>query len=416
MKIMTILGTRPEIIRLSRIIPKLDELCEHVLVHTGQNYDRSLKDVFFEELGVREPDHYLGTKGSFGEQVAVMFPALEKLMREEAPDRLLILGDTNSGLAAVVAKRMGIAVYHMEAGNRCYDDRVPEEVNRRIIDHSSDILMPYTENSRQNLLAEGIPGNRIYVTGNPIKEVIDHYSDKIAASRILETLSLTTDYTDGTDNEATSGKDCAIPRSCRSRDSATDGPNEDAGALCCRTRDSALETPSSVLCPQDYFLVTMHRAENVDIEPRLRNLTQALHQLHETYKIPVIISTHPRTKARMETFGIDVNHDDIRFLEPFGFFDFIALEKNAKCVLSDSGTVQEECCIFGVPNVTIRDVTERPETIECGSNILAGACPEMIRHSVRIAMRLPGWNAPEEYRIGNVSGTTVRVLLGYRRK
>ncbi|MDP6526599.1 MAG: UDP-N-acetylglucosamine 2-epimerase, partial [Kiritimatiellia bacterium] len=182
MKIMTILGTRPEIIRLSLIIDKLDRACDHVLVHTGQNYDPTLKDMFFEQLEVRQPDHYLGAQGSFGEQVAVMFPAIEKLMIEEKPDRLLILGDTNSGLGAVIAKRLGIPVYHMEAGNRCYDDRVPEEVNRRIIDHASDVLMPYTERSRQNLIAEGIPGNRIYVTGNPINEVIRHYEAQISGS------------------------------------------------------------------------------------------------------------------------------------------------------------------------------------------------------------------------------------------
>ena len=380
MKIMTILGTRPEIIRLSRIIPKLDEHCDHVLVHTGQNYDRTLKDVFFEELGVRQPDHYLGAQGTFGEQVAAMFPAVEKLMEEEKPDRLLILGDTNSGLTAVIAKRLGIPVYHMEAGNRCYDDRVPEEVNRRVIDHSSDILMPYTENSRQNLLAEGIPGNRIYVTGNPIKEVIDQYAPQIAASTILADLGL----------------------------------QRDENALNRSDLHEAPGTKHQARSVRDYFLVTMHRAENVDIEARLRSLTQSLHQLHEKYKLPVIVSTHPRTKARIEAFGIDVNHDDIKFLEPFGFFDFIALEKSATCVLSDSGTVQEECCILGVPNVTIRDVTERPETIECGSNILAGASINAIDRCVRYVLDDGvSWSPPPEYVRSAVSDASVRILLGY---
>ncbi|MDP6505355.1 MAG: UDP-N-acetyl glucosamine 2-epimerase, partial [Planctomycetota bacterium] len=278
-------------------------------------------------------------------------------------------GDTNSGLGAVIAKRLGIPVYHMEAGNRCYDDRVPEEVNRRIIDHSSDILMPYTERSRQNLIAEGIPGNRIYVTGNPIKEVIDYYETKISASTIFQDLS------------------------------------------------SNLRPPISDLRPQNYFLVTMHRAENVDLEDRLRNLTSSLVQLHEEYEVPVIVSTHPRTRVRMENFGVDIERGDIRFLEPFGFFDFINLEKNALCLLSDSGTVQEECCIFRVPNVTIRDVTERPETIECGSNILSGAAPDRISRCVKHVLNQKGrWDPPCEYTRKDVCDTAVRVLLGYRHR
>jgi len=358
-KVMTILGTRPEIIRLSLIIEKLDRLCDHILVHTGQNFDASLSDIFFQQLGVRQPDHFLGVRGdTFGEQVGQIIAESERVMLTERPDRLLILGDTNSGLSAIAAKRLGIQVYHMEAGNRCYDDRVPEEVNRRIIDHSSDVLLPYTERSRQNLLREGIPGERIYVTGNPIYEVIQHYDSQIRQSTILSNLGLR------------------------------------AGR---------------------YFLVTMHRAENVDIEGRLMGLTTALDRLQKEYGVPVIISTHPRTQARMQAFGIGVDNDQVRFLPPFGFFEFITLERNAFCVLSDSGTVQEECCIFQVANVTIRDVTERPETIECGSNMLSGAEPEMILQCVRTVLdQKCNWTAPPEYLVENVSNTVVKVVLGYR--
>ena len=228
MKVMTVLGTRPEIIRLSRIIEKLDLTCQHVLVHTGQNYDPNLNDVFFQQLGVRAPDYYLNVRGSLGEQLGILLSETERLLKEERPDKLLVLGDTNSALSVIIAKRYGIPVYHMEAGNRCYDDRVPEEVNRRIIDHSSDVLMPYTERSRQNLLREGIPGQRVFVTGNPIYEVIQHYDPQIQDSTIL--------------------------------------------------RDLELASPTGTM-PAKYFLVTLHRAENVDIEERLRELTLALERI-----------------------------------------------------------------------------------------------------------------------------------------
>jgi UDP-N-acetylglucosamine 2-epimerase (non-hydrolysing) len=357
MKIMTILGTRPEIIRLSCIIPKLDKLCDHVLVHTGQNYDTNLNDLFFSQLNLRAPDHYFGARGSFGEQMAKILVESERVMLAEKPDRLLVLGDTNSALSVIIAKRLGIPVYHMEAGNRCYDDRVPEEVNRRIIDHSSDILMPYTERSRQNLLREGIAGERIYVTGNPIYEVIQYYDQLIQRSSVLAELNLQ---------------------------------------------------------PQGYMLVTVHRAENVDVEQRLRYITEALDRIQRTYSMPVIVSTHPHTRSRMTAFNIAMNNDQIRFLPPFGFFDFITLERNALCVLSDSGTVQEECCIFQVANVTIRDVTERPETIECGSNILSGADPDMILQSTRtILEQKNAWTVPPEYLTLNVSHTVIKLLTGF---
>ncbi|MGH8643031.1 MAG: non-hydrolyzing UDP-N-acetylglucosamine 2-epimerase [Gammaproteobacteria bacterium] len=358
MKIVTVLGTRPEIIRLKLVIEKLDSLCEHVLVHTGQNFHPSLSDTFFEQLRVRQPDQHLGVRGdTFGEQAAQILTGCEKVFRDHRADRLLILGDTNSSLCAIVAKRMGIPVFHMEAGNRCYDDRVPEEVNRRLIDHSSDILMPYTERSRANLLREGIFGDRIFVIGNPIHEVIGHFKEEIDASNVLENLGL-----------------------------ARNG----------------------------YFLVTMHRAENVDIESRLRRLTAALVGLEERYGIPIIASTHPRTRVRMESAGLKDENRNVRFSDPFGFFDFIKLERNARCVLSDSGTVQEECAIFGVPNVTLRDVTERPETVECGSNILSGAEPEKIIACVHKVLTLqPRWTPPPEYLAPAVSDTVVRIVTGY---
>ncbi len=359
MKVMTILGTRPEIIRLSRVIPKLDRLCEHVLVHTGQNYDPNLSEIFFDELGIRAPDHFLGVQGrSFGDQIGQIIHTSEEIMRSEQPDRLLILGDTNSSLSAIVAKRMGIPVYHMEAGNRCYDDRVPEEVNRRIIDHSSDVLLPYTERSRANLLREGIAGERIYVTGNPINEVLEHYRSSIESSNVLERLNLE------------SGR---------------------------------------------YFLVTMHRAENVDIESRLRALMAAMESLNRTYGVPLICSLHPRTQDTMRRFGLlERISPGVQFHAPFGFFDFIQLEQNARCVLSDSGTVQEECCILHVPNVTLRDVTERPETIECGSNILSGADHDTIVRAVECVLsRDPDWKVPDEYMAGRVSDMIVKVMVGY---
>ena len=360
MKVMTVLGTRPEIIRLSRIIEKLDCLADqHVLVHTGQNYETNLSDLFFEQLNVRRPDHYLGAKGeTFGEQIGQILTLSERVMTQERPDRLLILGDTNSALSAVIAKRLGIPVYHMEAGNRCYDDRVPEEVNRRIVDHSSDILMPYTERSRMNLLREGIEGRRIFVTGNPILEVIEHYDQQIAQSDVLQRFAVE---------------------------------------------------------PRKYFLVTMHRAENVDIEQRLRSLVESLKRLHEEYELPVIVSTHPRTRALMKRFNLDPETlRGVRFEEAFGLFDFIALERNALCVLSDSGTVQEECCILRVANVTIRDVTERPETIECGSNMLSGAEPDMILSCVRTVLGQESkWVIPPEYLVRHVSETAVKILLGF---
>lgn len=360
MKIMTILGTRPEIIRLCLIIPLLDELCEHIFVHTGQNYDKQLNDIFFEELGLRQPDYILDCKAdSMMGQVGKILLETEQVILKEKPDRLLILGDTNSALVAISAKRMGIPVFHMEAGNRCFDDRVPEEVNRRIIDHCSEILMPYTERSRANLLREGIVGHKIYVTGNPIKEVLDAYKPQIEKSNILKTLAIQ---------------------------------------------------------KQKYFLVTLHRAENVDIPERLQNFIEALYALHDIYQLPVVCSLHPRTKSQLALQGKSLDESKIIALPPFGLFDFVHLEQNAFCVLSDSGTVQEECAIFKVPNVTLREVTERPETVEAGSNFIASCDKATILQGVKLATAFPtDWQAPPEYLAENVSNTVARIILSYYR-
>ena len=359
MKVMTILGTRPEIIRLSLVIRLLDQSAEHILVHTGQNYEDRLSQIFFDELGVRPPDVYMGVRAAgFGGQIGQVLERSEALFRQHRPDRLLILGDTNSGLSALVAGRLGIPVYHMEAGNRCYDDRVPEEVNRRVIDHSSSVLMPYTNRSRENLIAEGFPGHRLYVIGNPIKQVIDNYADQIAGSRAMEELGVE---------------------------------------------------------PSRFFLTTFHRAENVDTPGRLRDLVDALTLLRAEFGYPVLCSMHPRTRSKVEAFGIDLKREGLSFLEPLGFFDFLRLEQAAFCLLSDSGTVQEEGCILGVPNVTIRDVTERPETLECGSNILSGTEPAAILNAVRfVTSQGRGWQPPVEYLAPVVAETVCRIVLGFR--
>ena len=355
---MSLFGTRPEIIRLSQVIKQLDQFCEQVLVHTGQNYDPNLSDIFFQELDLRQPDVYLGIQApSFAEQAGQILTKVGEVLKKESPDRLLILGDTNSGLGAVIAARMGIPVFHMEAGNRCFDDRVPEEINRRIIDHCSDILMPYTHRSSENLVREGIERQRIFVTGNPIYEVLQTYSDQIESSDVLTRLGV-----------------------------------EHGG----------------------YFLVTLHRSENVDDNARLERFLQGLRLVADTYQLPAIISLHPRTAEKIRRFNLKPESEQLRLLEPFGFFDFVNLEQNARCVLSDSGTVQEECCIFQVPNVTIRDVTERPETIECGSNMLTGCDKHAILRAVTVALTTPAnWQPPAEYLELHVARTVTKIVLGY---
>ncbi|MDX6582901.1 MAG: hypothetical protein QOI10_2085 [Solirubrobacterales bacterium] len=354
MKIAIVLGTRPEIIRLSRVIERLDGLCELTLIHTGQNFEHRLSDVFFDELGVRAPDRHLGIEGGgFAARVGAILAATGELFAEQRPDRLLLLGDTDSAMSAYVAKRMGIPVLHMEAGNRCFDDRVPEEVNRRIIDQASDVLLPYTERSRDNLLREGFHPRRVQTIGNPIKEVLETHAGAIGASTALDELGLA------------------------------------AG---------------------EYLLLTAHRQETVDVDERLRSLIEGVGAAARDLDLPVVFSVHPRTRERLGRLGI--SDPALRLCEPFGYFDFVALERGARCVITDSGTVQEECCILRVPAVTARDSTERPETVECGSNLIAGVA-DGIGRCVRAAVELPtDWRIPPEYEVTDVSAVVARIACG----
>ena len=353
MKIMTILGTRPEIIRLSRIIPKLDEVCDHVLVHTGQNYDKTLNDIFFDDLKVRKPDYFIDSKSNtLGEQLSKIFIGVEKALNKYKPDKVLILGDTNTSLCTVLVERLGYPVYHMEAGNRCYDMKVPEEKNRKVIDCVSSYNLPYTPGSRENLLREGIKKDRIFETGNPINEVILYYQPQWSKSDVISKLSI----------------------------------------------------------GSSFVLVTAHRAENVDSEKRLLNILDSLNKIAERYF--VVFSCHPRTKKRIANLKWKPKKN-LLITEPLGFFDFIKLESLAKCVISDSGTVQEECCLFKVPSVTIRDSTERPETVECGSNIVSGLKKKNIMNCFDIALTLPNkWEVPVGYDVNNVSTKVVNFLIG----
>jgi UDP-N-acetylglucosamine 2-epimerase (non-hydrolysing) len=360
MKILTITGTRPELIRLSIIIEKLDTLIDHVLVYTNQNYDYDLSGRFFDEMNIRKPDYYFkGESQSFGEFFGFAVIDFEKILKKESPDKILVLGDTNSGLLSIVAQKYGIPVYHMEAGNRCYDERLPEEANRKIIDSVAKYNLPYTENSKQNLLNEGYHKNYVFKTGNPIYEVLNRFEDEINTSIMAYEWNLQDIKT----NEF-----------------------------------------------EDYVLVTTHRTENVDNEESLREIVNALNKIAESNK--VIFSLHPRTKSKLENFNITLNRN-ILVSHPLGFFDFVKLEKNAMCVISDSGTVQEECCIFGVPTLTIRESTERQETIECGSNVLCGTKTENIIETFNaIKKRKNKWYVPEDYLVKYVSDTVISILLG----
>jgi UDP-N-acetylglucosamine 2-epimerase (non-hydrolysing) len=359
LNIATILGTRPEIIRLSLIIPKLDQMAQkHVLIHTGQNFSASLSDVFFEELGLRNPDYLMEShQSTLGGQLSVMFGEVERILRFEKIDLVLLLGDTNSALSAIIAERMGIPVVHMEAGNRCFDLSVPEEKNRKVIDAISSINIPYTEYSKANLLREGFPSHRIVVTGNPIYEVLEHFKANIDTSSVLDRLEL-----------------------------------QDRG----------------------YLLVTAHRAENVDHPEHLNDIVEGINLAAEATALPVICSIHPRTRSKLDNGGTRFRlNARVQLHEPFGFFDFVKLEKHALCAITDSGTVQEECCIFQVPTVTIRNSTERPETVDCGSNVVAGLQPTRIAQAVKAMTTLPAaWNPPAGYLAKDVSNKVVKFLLG----
>lgn len=357
MKVMTIVGTRPEIIRLARVMARLDATpgIDHVLVHTGQNYDRQLNEVFFDDLGLRSPDHYLGVDtSSLGSVLGGVLVGTERVLLEEQPDAVLVLGDTNSCLATVMAKRMRIPTYHMEAGNRCFDENVPEETNRRLVDHVADFNLAYTEHARRNLLAEGLQPRRVIVTGSPMREVLEHCRDRIEASDVLERLGLT------------------------------------AGA---------------------YFLVSAHREENVDSPDRLRALLACLDRVHRVHDLPIVVSTHPRTRKRLDALEQHAE-GDVRWLEPFGFLDYNHLQLRAACVLSDSGTIAEEASILGFPAVTLRDSIERPEALDTGSIVMTGLDPDDVERAVRIALDdgPVTSSVPAGYEIGDTSNRVVRFI------
>ncbi|WP_110239764.1 non-hydrolyzing UDP-N-acetylglucosamine 2-epimerase [Nocardioides gilvus] len=358
MKIMTIVGTRPEIIRLARVIHRLDhtEGVEHVLVHTGQNYDYSLNQVFFDDLRLRAPDHYMGVDtSSLGAVLGGVLMGTEKVLLEEKPDALLVLGDTNSCVATVMGKRMRIPTYHMEAGNRCFDENVPEETNRRLVDHVADFNLAYTEHARRNLLAEGLHARRILVTGSPMREVLEAFRDQIDASDAVQRLGLT---------------------------------------------------------PREYFLVSAHREENVDLPERLEQLLGCLVAVREKFGQRVVVSTHPRTRKRLEALQSDLDLTGIDFMEPFGFHDYNKLQMEAACVLSDSGTISEESSILGFPAITLRDSIERPEALDSGSIIMTGLNVDDVVRGVGIAVADgPVVSShPAGYEINDTSNRVVRFI------
>lgn len=349
-KVLTILGTRPEIIRLSAVIPKLDAAFDHWIVHTGQNYDTNLHRIFFEQLNLRMPDQQLVSRGSVAQQLATTLVEVEQCLNTFKPDAVLILGDTNSALSAIVCERQGIPVFHMEAGNRCYDRTVPEEINRRLIDSVSSVNLPYTELSRQNLLREGAANDRVIVIGNPIGEVIEINQRHIDASDILTQLNIE---------------------------------------------------------PNKYIVATCHRAENVDNQQRLHNIVYALNIIGQHW--PVVFSCHPKTRQRLT--NVELNHNII-VVDPLGFFDWVKLEQQARLAITDSGTVQEEMCLFQKPTLTIRHSTERPETVWCGSNIVTGLDSTRIVDAFETALTMPtNWTVPEGYAATNVSARVINVLM-----
>ena len=361
LKVMTIVGTRPEIIRLSRLIPKLDQHCNHVLVHTGQNYDYELNEVFFSDLGIRKPDTFLEAAGATAaETIGQVIMAADKAMAQHQPEALLLLGDTNSALAAIAAKRRKIPIFHMEAGNRCFDFRVPEEINRRIVDHTADIHLPYSEIARDYLLREGLLPDQVIKTGSPMREVIEHYMPGIEASDVLARLGLT---------------------------------------------------------QQHYFLVSSHREENVDSPENLQKLFAILNALAERYQEPVIVSTHPRTRKRMDALGLTA-HPLVQFLKPFGFLDYVKLQTQARAVLSDSGTITEESSILNFPALNLREVHERPEGFEEAAVIFVGMSIDRVMQGLGILETQPrgterSLRLVTDYAPNNVSAKVLRIIQSY---
>ena len=361
LKVMSVVGTRPEIVRLSRVFAKLDEHCEHTLVHTGQNYDYELNQVFFEDLGIRKPDYFLDAAGkNAAETIGQVIIKVDQIIEAVSPEAMLILGDTNSCLAAIPAKRRKVPIFHMEAGNRCFDQRVPEETNRKIVDHTADINMPYSTIARDYLIAEGIPADRVVKTGSPMYEVLTHYMDEIDSSKILESLDIE------------SGK---------------------------------------------FFVVSAHREENVDVPSQLLKLANSLNSIADYYCLPVIVSTHPRTQKRINDQGIQF-HENIKLLKPLGFHDYNHLQKNAKAVLSDSGTINEESSIMNFPALNIREAHERPEGMEEASVMMVGLDKKRIMQALRILEQQPSGEKRllrmvDDYSMANVSDKIVRIIHSY---
>ena len=360
LKVMTIIGTRPEIIRLSEVMKACDKYFDHIMVHTGQNWDYTLNEIFFENLELREPNHYLESVGkTLGETMGNIISKSYDVMVKEKPDALIILGDTNSALSAISAKRLKIPIFHMEAGNRCFDQNVPEEINRKIVDHISDINLPYTEHSRRYLLSEGVRKEHIFVTGSPMAEVLQKYNDKIESSKILDELKLEKD---------------------------------------------------------GYMLVSAHREENIDNEENFTSLMTALNNIAEKYKMPIVYSTHPRSLDRITKRGFKL-HPLIQTLKPFGFFDYNKLQKNSFCVLSDSGTLSEESAMLGFNGVLIRTSTERPEVIDKGTMIIGGIDTNDIEQAIEMSRSMKNNNEPSvlapDYTDKNVSIKIVKIVQSY---
>lgn len=361
LKVMTIVGTRPEIIRLSRVMAKLDQHCEHVIVHTGQNYDYELNEVFFSDLGIRKPDMFLEAAGvTAADTIGQVIMAADKALQKYKPEALLLLGDTNSCLAAIAAKRRKIPIFHMEAGNRCFDFRVPEEINRRIVDHTSDINLTYSEIAREYLLREGLPPDQVIKTGSPMREVIEHYRQGVDASYVLDRLGL---------------------------------------------------------AQHRYFVVSSHREENVDAPENLERLFAILNALAERYQEPVIVSTHPRTRKRLEALNLQA-HPLVQFLKPFGFLDYIKLQTEARCVLSDSGTITEESSILNFPALNLREVHERPEGFEEAAVMMVGLSVDRVMQGLAILDGQArgedrGLRLVDDYSPDNVSDKMLRIIQSY---
>ena len=358
LKVATILGTRPEIIRLSRVMAALDETTEQLIIHTGQNYDDALSEVFFRELGLRAPDRYLGVGGgTAAETIGRAIIAADEVFAVERPDAVLVLGDTNSCLTVIPAKRRHIPIFHMEAGNRCFDQRVPEELNRRIVDHTADINLPYSSIARGYLLAEGVPPDRIVKTGSPMLEVLTHYRNGIDASDAVARLGLH---------------------------------------------------------PQRYFLVSAHREENIDSDRQIGWLAETLSGVAAAYNEPVLVSTHPRTRKRLEALGLKLD-ERVQLMTPFGFFDYNALQLKARAVLSDSGTISEESSILGFPALNLREAHERPEAMEEAAVMMTGLRLERVLQGLAILEAQAGWRPllPADYAVPDVSRKVVRIILSY---